>query len=345
MMSPRERIDALSALGEYLAAPSSADALSAVISLARAENGWFTEENVRIAINAIRHSFLDDGRLREWLNGYPPILNPSPPLMVGLVMAGNIPLVGFHDLLCTFVAGHVAQIKCSDKDKVLLPFLLQALADIDDRTKPFFSITDRLSGFDAVIATGSDNSARYFESYFSPYPHIIRRNRNAVAVLSGEESDESLAALAHDVFLYFGLGCRNVSMLYVPKGYDFQRLLDAFAAHRHVLNHHHYRNNFDYNLTLMLLNAEPHIQGESILLAQAEGLQSRIGTLHYQEWDATESLLKLLQLNESRIQCVVSETELAGVRVVPFGEAQSPGLSDYPDGVDTLQFLLDIHQT
>ena len=340
-MTLEERIRAVVALDADLGTSTTDEALQQTIARAAQMNPWFTEEFSARSIRAIRESFLSEDALRRWLEAYRWV-EPTHPRRVGLVMAGNIPLVGFHDILCTFIAGHISLVKLSEKDNVLLPFILKRLFTIDERTVSYFEMTDRLTGFDAVIATGSDNSARYFEAYFSSYPHIIRRNRNAVAVLSGNETQEELRGLADDVFLYFGLGCRNVSKVYIPDDYDPIRLLEVFDQYEDMLHHHKYKNNFDYNLTLTLLNRQHHVQGKSILLLPADSLQSRIGTLHYREWNHLDTLAAELASLQGSIQCIVSSLELPGLKFVPFGSAQSPGLSDYADGTDTLAFLLNL---
>lgn len=341
-MTLNERIGALAALGASLDEPQVGEMLSAVISNASQHNPWFTPQHIIRSIKAIQNAFLNETLLRQFRAAYP---HPDPvrPQIVGLVMAGNIPLVGFHDLLCTFLAGHISQVKLSEKDSILLPFLLDRLTGIDGRASSYFRLTNRLSEFDAVIATGSDNSARYFESYFSSYPHIIRRNRNAVAVLSGKETPEQLRGLAEDVFLHFGLGCRNVSKLYVPKGYNLKALIEVFNRYEDLLIHHKYKNNYDYNLTLLLLNKQPFIQGKAILLVPSESLQSRIGTLHYEEWDDAEQLESALSADQNRIQCIVAASGvIPKLDGIPFGSAQTPGLFDYADGVDTMKFLLQL---
>lgn len=337
-MTLKERIEVLVQLGDHLRQTS--EYREAVIHRAFHHNQWFTKENQRLAIQAIAEQFLDRAKLEAWLSDYS-IPERTEPKQIGLVLAGNLPLVGFHDVLCVFVAGHYAQIKLSDKDPYLLPYLVRELKAIDERTEPYFTFVQHLKKMDAVIATGSNNSARYFEAYFGKYPHIIRRNRNAVAVLTGEETPAELHRLGEDVFRYFGLGCRNVSKIYVPRGYDFTPLLEALHEFRDIANHHKYKNNFDYNYALMMLNKVEYLANGCIILTENESLQSHIAGLYFEYYDDLAEVADLLQQREEEIQCVVSQASLPGVETIAFGEAQSPGLGDYADGVDTLAHLLE----
>lgn len=343
-MKRKERLDLLAELGLYLREEPDT-ALQQTILRAHADNPWFTEENIRHALRAISHAFLDREKLESWLSAYAFPDKPHPEKTVGLVMAGNLPLVGFQDWLAVFVAGQRAQVKLSEKDKHLLPFLVKQLGDWDFESweyTEFLSDSDTLKNFDAVIATGSNNTARYFEEYFGKYQHIIRRNRNGVAVLTGLESADDLHALGRDVFTYFGLGCRNVSKLYLPPNYDFDRLLEALHAYRDIVTHNKYKNNFDYNLTLLILNNEPYKNNGCLLLKEDPSLQARIASLHYEYYPSTDQLRVELNRRRDEIQCVVGNLELAGWRVLPFGQSQEPGLTDYPDGIDILAFLQQI---
>ncbi len=340
-MNKEERFKALVRLGAWLRAGDD-EYLQASVKRSAIHNGWFTETNQQQAIVAIATQMLDPEKLTKWLDTYD-LPDAIIAKEVGLVMAGNLPLVGFHDLLTVFMSGHRAQIKLSDKDPYLLPAVLRALKLIDERTAAYFNIVGRLADFEAVIATGSNNSARYFKEYFAKYPHIIRRNRNAVAVLSGEESAEELLALGHDVFDYFGLGCRNVSKLYVPEGYDFKPLLEALHEYRHLLaNHTKYKNNFDYNYALYVLNSVFYEANGCILMTENTSLQSPIATLHYEYYTSVEAVTTELLLKEDEIQLVVTQLPLQGLSIYKLGEAQQPGLNDYADGVDTMAFLLSL---
>ncbi len=344
-MSLPERIDLLAELGEYLRSPALPEDLESVIRLSKVENQWFTEENTRSALRAIAENFLQKDKLSAWASRYPIGDAEHPSRTIGLVMAGNIPLVGFHDWLCVFVAGHRARVKLSDKDKRLLPFLVKKRGEWAFESwshTDFMDDAQKLSGFDAVIATGSNNSARYFEQYFGKYPHIIRRNRNGVAVLDGSETLADLNALGTDIFSYFGLGCRNVSKLYVPRGYDFQNLLEATHEFREIALHDKYKNNFDYNFTLFILNKLPHLSNGCLLLREEPGLAARIASVHYGFYDSTAELAAELAARRDEIQCIVARNPIPGFEVLPFGKSQSPGLADYPDGVDVMNFLTNL---
>ncbi len=338
-MTLRERISALSQLGEHLLQPD--DYLDAIIHRSEYNNAWFTKENQRLSMEAIATEFLDKHKLEAWAAAYP--IADEPALKtVGMVMAGNLPLVGFHDLVCTFVAGHKAKIKLSDKDRFLLPYLLQLLEKYAPGAAAYFEIVEQLTGFDAVIATGSNNSARYFEAYFSKYPHIIRKNRNAVAVLDGSESTDDLHLLGKDVFRFFGLGCRNVSKLYLPKGYHFAALMDALHEYSDIANHSKYRNNFDYNLALLMLNQVPCFNNGCIILTEDKAIASRIAMLHYEFYEDKNWLEMELAGRQEEIQCIVAKPQLISLPTIAFGKTQEPGLLDYPDGVDVMGFLVTL---
>lgn len=338
-MTLQERVNLLIRLGDHLRQED--EYLHALMHRASFHNAWFTIGNQKEAVAAIAGNMLKAEKLEAWLRRYQ-ISEAAAPKTVGIVMAGNIPLVGFHDLLCVFIAGHRALIKLSDKDPYLLPYLIQLMVRSDKRAEGYFSIVSQLQGFEAVIATGSNNSARYFEAYFGKYPHIIRRNRNGVAVLSGEETREELFELGKDVFLYFGLGCRNVSKVYVPAGYDFEPLLEALHEYRQIVLHNKYKNNFDYNYALHTLNKEAFKANGCILLREDAGLQSRIASLHYEYYDKPEGLEREIESRKEEIQCIVARKGLLKQAVLPFGKAQQPELWDYADGVDTLAFLLNV---
>lgn len=339
-MTLPERLQALARLGDYLRAGHSD--LDQVLLTAEQYNRWLTQENSRRALDNILAHFLNEEALQAWMARYPALQEERPRRSIGLVLAGNIPAVGFHDLLCTFVAGHKALVKYSEKDRFLIPFLLERLAEIDPRTQDYFERVDRLKDFDAVIATGSNNSARYFKQYFEAYPHIIRQNRNAVAVLTGQETAEQLHALGQDIFTYFGLGCRSVSKLYVPEGYDFVPLMEALDAYKDLMEHNKYKNNYDYNRSIYLLNGTPHYANDCVMVLEDDSLLSRIAALHYETYSDWASLEETLFAQLNAIQCIVSNAPIGAHAVVPFGESQHPQLQDYADGVDTLAFLLSV---
>lgn len=340
-MNRTTRLDLLAELGQYLRSGGDQD-LDFAIRQSHLENQWFTEDNCRQALQAIGVSMLDRDALQAWADQYNLPDWPYPPKTVGLVMAGNIPAVGFHDWLCVFVAGHRAKVKLSDKDKRLLPLLVHKIGSWAEASRAyteFLSEGDLLRDYDAVIATGSNNTARYFEQYFAKHPHIIRRNRNGVAVLTGAETPAEMYALGSDIFSYFGLGCRNVSKLYVPHGYQFDTLLETLHEYRDLAMHNKYKNNFDYNMTLYLLNNMPFLNNGCLLLREDPSFSARISSVHYEYYGDRYELEKTLAENRESIQCVIGHMPLAGFTVLPFGKSQSPSLTDYADGVDVMAFL------
>jgi len=337
-MKLKDRISVLTKLGQELSEPNVER--TDLIKASYRYNQWFTQESYESAIQAIADRMLKQSLLEKWVEPYP-ISDDQTPQTVGMVLAGNIPLVGFHDVLSTFICGHISQIKLSDKDKLVLPYLIDRLANFDERVRPYFNIVDRLSNFDRVIATGSNNTARYFDLYFGKYPNIIRKNRNAVAVLNGTEPREALHALGKDIFTYFGLGCRNVSKLYVPENYEFNTLLEELHEYREIIEHNKYKNNFDYNFTLLILNSKKYFSNGCILIHENEAIQSRIASLHFEYFKDEDHLQKLLSNHQEEIQCVVSDQPVRGWNHIPLGDGQYPSLGDYADGVDTLRFLTE----
>ena len=339
-MKLSERITVLEKLGKHLQQKD--ERLEAIAIRTEYENPWFTKENIEKAIKAISESFLEKDKLDDWTSHYKGF-DLADRQTVGLVLAGNIPLVGFHDVLSVFIVGHRAMIKLSEKDQYLLPYLVDLMIGFDERVGEYFEFVSKLKDFDAVIATGSNNSARYFELYFSKYPHIIRRNRNAIAVLSGEESAADFTNLGKDIFQYFGLGCRNVSKIYVPEGYDFNPLLEALHAYKKLAMHSKYKNNFDYNYALFILNKIEYFANGCIMLVENESLQSRIATLHFEYYTDPKDLQNKINQVADSIQCLVAKTDVhTDFKTVHFGKAQAPSLTDYADGVDTVEFLLSL---
>ena len=296
-------------------------------------NGWFTPEFIDLAVTNIAEQFLEKDKLNEWVNHY--FLNDSIVAKnVGIVMAGNIPLVGFHDFLCVFVSGHMQTIKTSSKDDILLKHLVDKMVEWEPEVQNYISFAPMLKGCDAYIATGSNNTARYFDYYFAKYPSIIRKNRTSVAFLTGDESAEILERLSDDIHAFFGLGCRNVTKIFVPREYDFVPLLQSFYRYKYFADHHKYRNNYDYNLSIQIMNNRFYMTNESTLLVESDPLFSPISQLNYSFYDDFETALSSLKGNEA-LQCI------AGIDI-PFGKVQSPGLTDYADGLDTMQFLLTL---
>ena len=341
-MTLQQRINALVALGEHLRQPFGEE-LQRLIVKAKIDNAWFTPESSEQALREIADAFLNREALEQWVKNYA-IADTTERKTVGLILAGNIPLVGFHDILSVFVAGHQAKVKLSDKDNHLIPYLIRFLNQYDFATLPYFELltTEYLKKFDAIIATGSNNSARYFEAYFGKYPNIIRKNRNAVAVLNCTETNEEMTALGHDIFRYFGLGCRNVSKIYLPKGYNFEPLLESLHEFREIVLHDRYKNNFDHNFALLILNRVDYKSNGCILMSENRGIASPIACVYYEYYDTLEQIEKDLLEKKDEIQLVVTKEKIENLPTFAFGEAQKPSLLDYADGVDTLQFLLTI---
>lgn len=337
-MSLQDRIGLLSQLGQYL--QSDDERLMAYVQRTHFHNAWFTPENQKEAMRAIATEMLDLQKLQSWAAGYGIPDRPSKVLTVGIVMAGNIPLVGFQDLLCVLVAGHRALVKLSDKDKYLLPFLMSWMEARDARFAGSVVFSERLKDFDVVIATGSNNAYRYFEAYFGKKPGILRKNRNSVGVLNGQESPRDLLALGKDIFSYFGLGCRNVSKIYVPRGYAFDPLLETLHEYRDIILHEKYKHNFDYNYAMFILNKATFLNTGSLILQESASLLSRIACLHYAYYDSPEQLAVELDNSREEVQCLVAAHPLDSWDTLPFGATQQPGLYDYPDGVDIMDFLL-----
>lgn len=303
-------------------------------------NNWFTPQSIQQAFDGIR-LFLDPEKLSDWTKPYK--LNPETPKTVAVIMAGNIPLVGFHDLLSVLISGHKLKAKLSSQDQYLPRLLLNKLQELEPAFAPFIEVTDEvLKNFEAVIATGSNNTSRYFDYYFGKYPHIIRKNRTSVAVLEGDESTETLEKLGEDIFTYYGLGCRNVSKLFVPENYDFSRFIEAQKPYQEILDHHKYANNYDYNKSVYLVNREPHLDSGFFLMRETKDLVSPISVIFYEQYENEATLEKRLSEHEAQLQCIVSAKRDFGPATVAVGQAQCPGLSDYADGVDTLQFLSNL---
>lgn len=337
-MELKERIKVFEGLGKSIRSLSEAE-LDSLIAKASNNNSWFTSESVKSALNAWENC-LTVTNLEQWLAPYP-LKSVHNPKKIGLVMAGNIPLVGLHDLLSVLIMGHKAHIKLSSQDTALMTFIIQEISNISPEMAADIVQVERMNEIDAVIATGSDNSARYFKHYFAQHPHIIRQNRTSVAVIRGNESLLELAELGKDYFQYFGLGCRNVSKVYVPKGYDLVSLIDALSGFEKVLDHHKYRNNYDYNKSIYLVNKETHLDSGFFLMKESSELVSPISVLFYEHYDSEAELSLTLSANSDKIQCIVSANGWYEGSI-PLGQAQSPDLWDYADGVDTIEFLKEL---
>ncbi|MCU0454966.1 MAG: aldehyde dehydrogenase [Bacteroidales bacterium] len=333
-------IEAFSSLGQILreALAGKGNRFSAelnhLIDSQQTKNPWFTPPYVRMAVNAIA-SELTTENLRKWTDMYPGLGNDHTPLTVAVIMAGNIPMVGFHDFMCVLISGNRVLVKVSSKDADLIRYAGEILETADQDFRDYIEFTgETLSGFDAVIATGSDNTSRYFEYYFGKYPNIIRKNRNSIAILDGSETKKELEALGLDIFSYFGLGCRSVSKLYVPAGYDFKMFTESMRKYSVCINHTKYANNYDYYKAIMLVNRVKFTDTGYLLLKQDESTSSPVSVLHYEFFRSKEELTAMVNSKKDKIQCIVGRDH------IPFGLAQSPALWDYADGTDTLEFLL-----
>jgi hypothetical protein len=325
-MKLSERIDAFTELGRRVHSIEEGDKNS-LYRRAADYNAWFTPQQCELAMKGIS-KFLVKEQLEQWVKPYD--LSPEKPRKVGVVMAGNIPMVGFHDMLAVLISGNFLAAKLSSQDTVLMQYLAGQLFDIQPEFKKYLAFAERLNDAEMVIATGSDNTARYFEYYFRDRPHIIRKNRSSCAILRGDETPEQLIALGKDVFSYYGLGCRNVSKLFVPGGYDFSQLLALWDAYKGVYDHHKYANNYDYNKSIMLLNGAPFLDNGFVLLTENSSLVSPISVVYFETGSP--------DLSSDKIQCIATSTGwLEGS--VPFGKTQEPELWDYADRVDTLKFL------
>jgi len=296
-------------------------------------NAWFTQEFILFALKDWTKA-LQKEKIEEWLNPYS-IQNDLSVKTVGIVMAGNLPLVGFHDYLTVLLSGHKLLAKLSSDDAVLLPILHEILSLFEPKMADRALFTQgTLKGFDAIIATGSDNTSRYFEYYFGKYPNIIRKNRSGIAVLTGNETDEELKSLSTDIMAYFGLGCRSVSKLFIPKNYELKRLFEVLESYNHLSNHHKFFNNYEYNKAIYLVNSEMHRDTGFLLFKEDMAMSSPISVIYYEEYSDKENLQNIIDSRKNEIQCII------GKGYIPFGQSQHPNLNDYADGVDTMAFLL-----
>lgn len=335
------RIDSFSRLGEMLrdrlngkGSFEELELFEAVIRRAKHENGWFEDYAVKQAIEEVA-AWLTVDRLTEWVESYN--LEESSPKVIGVIMAGNIPLVGFYDMLCVLISGNKLLGKLSSKDTVLMNYVAQFLKDDLPAWGEYIEFTEGLmKDIDAMIATGSNNSSRYFDYYFGKYPHIIRKNRTSVAVLNGNESEEELKQLGADFFTYFGLGCRNVSRVFLPEGYPMNQLFESIVEYSYVGNNKKYFNNYEYNKTLYLLNSEQMLDNNFVVLREREELKTPVGVIHYSFYSDAAEVESYLEENRNEIQVVVGDLGM------PFGEAQKPTLYDAPDNVDVLKFLKNL---
>lgn len=306
------------------------DEFQAKLKLAEIHNPWFTQENLILSLTQWGN-VLTPENLEKWVINYQFTENPK---NVGIIMAGNIPMVGFHDLLSVLLSGHNAWVKSSSKDDVLMDWIISFLQKSDEEFKTSIQKVERFQNVDAVIATGSNNTARYFEYYFKEIPHIIRKNRTSVAVLKGDETPEDLKKLSQDIFAYFGLGCRNVTKLYLPTGFNTDLLFESFFEWSSIINHSKYANNYDYNRAIYLMGNEPFLDNNFVILRESNEMHSPIGVIHYEFYDDLNATKVHLLEVEEKIQCMVGND-----MPVKFGNTQKPALMDYADGIDTMQFL------
>ena len=327
-MNLQARIKGFVALGQALSDPNNTLLNEAKLEAYR-QNAWFLPEFIDQAILQIREQFLQQSALETWTAAYPSIPNEATHLKVGIVMAGNIPLVGFHDLLSTLIVGHTAVVKRSSKDQVLMDFIIASLIKIDPSFEAQISVQEQLKNCDAYIATGGNTAGNYFEYYFGKFPHIIRKNKTSIAILDGSESLSELAALADDCMLYYGMGCRNVTQIWVPEGYDFIPFLNALKKYNYLLDQHKYKHNYDYQLALLMMGKKLYMDSGGVLMSENPSPFAAISQIHYQQYQ----LDALPTFNLDEIQCVVGKNQL------PFGSLQKPLLAQYADGVDSLVFL------
>lgn len=346
MMHLQGRIKAFAALGSALRGllgnQSSAQSaiveqqqerFDAAIVQARIHNNWFTEAFSRDAFSAIADELTEE-KLTAWLAKYPTLEADRPQQTVAIIMAGNIPLVGFHDLMCVLLAGHNVLIKTSADDTKLTAFVCDLLIQLEPALEPMIAIVSgKMEGMDAVIATGSNNTSRYFEHYFGKYPNIIRKNRTSVAVLTGNETREELELLGKDIFQYFGLGCRTVSKLFIPAGMKLDTIFEALYPYKWVVDNNKYGNNYDYNRAIWLMERVDFLDNGFFLLKEDKALASPAASAYYEYYADINTVLDRLNEERDNIQCIVSSND------IPFGQAQQPGLADYADGIDTLAWL------
>ena len=303
---------------------------------AKNQNKWFTDESINKAIEGVK-TYLEAEKLKKWIQNYP--ADHTTPQKVAVVMAGNIPLVGFHDFLCVLLSGHILWARPSNEDSALIKAIADLLIEIEPKFADYIYFVDKINEAEKVIATGSDNTARYFAYYFAKKPHIIRKNRVSVGILNGLESKEDLQALGEDIFTYFGLGCRNVAKLYVPRNYDFTSFFECIQGFAEVVNHNKYFNNYEYNKAIYLLKPIKHLDNGFLLLSENSEIASPVACLFYEYYNNLQELEEKINSQEEKIQCIVSK-EAFWKDSYAFGQAQKPQIDDYADRVDTMKFLL-----
>lgn len=333
-MSPEKIAKALHYAGEHIRQLPQEEKDNLFLH-AQSKNPWFIPEYSRLAFDHYAN-WLREDILLDWIKPCPSHWKKG--LTIGLVLAGNLPLVGFHDVLAVLITGHSALIKPSSQDEVLLDFMLDTITEIEPELKKNIRKTDRLKGMDAVIATGSNNTSRYFDTYFGKYPHIIRKSRTSIGVLTGRETEEDLIAFYRDMFSFFGLGCRNISKLFLPKGFDPSRLMQLDDPFKNQIHHHKYLNNYEYNKSIYLVNGIPHFDNGHYILKEDKAFHSPLSVIYYAFYDSMEQLRNYLETEKENIQCIVSQDTSLPAAIRP-GDAQFPGLNDYADHINTLEFL------
>jgi hypothetical protein len=341
-MKLEDRIVLFGELGYRLNQKKNSEEFLSVLSFAKSKNGWFTLDNLIKSIESIIEHYLNQEKIQEFMQLYDSaIFKPELPKKVGIVAAGNIPLVGIQDLIHVILSNHIAVYKASTQDEILIRYLLKEMIDINPEIQKYLILAERLNDSDAYIATGSNNTSRYFDYYFGSKPNIIRKNRTSVAILSGNESKIQLSDLGNDIFTYFGLGCRNVAKLFVPRAYDFATFFESIEYWNTISMHSKYNNNYDYMKSIYLVNRIEHLDNGFLLLKEDTALSSPISTLFFEYYDNLDNLNSILDLHKDQIQVIVSD--LAEIkRAYGFGLSQSPGLADYADDIDTIEFLSKI---
>jgi hypothetical protein len=334
ILSAEKFIIAFKKLSAFMQAPD--PAFNLLLESASNHNAWFTDQEVKRAVASLAF-MLNNNDLEKWFES---ISITEDPKKVGLILAGNIPMVGFHDVLSVLATGNIALIKLSSADDKLLPALLNELVKIEPALEAQIQYTERLKDFDAIIATGSNNSSRYFDYYFGKVPNIIRKNRNSVAVLTGTEGPESIAQLGHDLFDYYGLGCRNVSKVFIPEGYEIKNFFEPIESFQPIINHFKYNNNYDYNKSIYLVNQVKHYDNGFLLMKEDTGMSSPLAVLYFEQYKDLDAVAETLNAQLEQIQCVVSEATInSKMQILPFGQSQYPRLWDYADNVNTIEFL------
>lgn len=340
IFSFQKRVEAFAELGRVMrdgaagVTAGNAGPFAGLIDTLHLSNQWFTPDNVRRAVSAIGNNLTHEN-LTRWLSAYPETGSEKEALTAGVVMAGNIPMVGFHDLLCVLITGNRLHARLSTRDELLMKTVIETLISIEPAFETLTVVTtDSLKGFDMVIATGSNNSSRYFEYYFRNIPSIIRRNRNSLAIIEGTETAEELELLGDDIFSYFGLGCRNVSKLYLPEGYDISHLVSHWTSWVRLREHHKYAVNYDHNKAVMIVNREPFTDTGFSLLRNDKSLTPPMAVVNYEFYNDIGNVDRALESQKNLIQCVTGHGRM------PFGKSQKPDLWDYADNIDTIDFIL-----